>query len=253
MLPAGTKTITATALLLLLSAVVVPTRATAADEEVCDVTADFALGREDYSTALVLHRKLLSSHPNDALAHYHLGFAYGMVGRDAEEISEYLWAAKLGLHRWDLFLNLGLAYLEQHQLSNATAALETAVFLGPEHPETHFNLATVYERERRLADALREIRTSRHLAPEDHDVANTNAIICAETGDLVCARDLWTHLVQAAPDYTPARSNLVILRQWSTRFGQSKQYPQLTYTQPGIPASHAADNQLFARQAKHSR
>jgi Tfp pilus assembly protein PilF len=106
MLPAGTKTITATALLLLLS--------------------------------------------NDALAHYHLGFAYGMVGRDAEEISEYLWAAKLGLHRWDLFLNLGLAYLEQHQLSNATAALETAVFLGPEHPETHFNLATVYERERRL-------------------------------------------------------------------------------------------------------
>ena len=36
---------------------------------------------EDYSSAVTLHRKFLSSHPNDALAHYHLGFAYGMVGR----------------------------------------------------------------------------------------------------------------------------------------------------------------------------
>src|SRR5271168_406852 len=105
----GTKAITATGLLIFLSVFLVSTRATAADREVCDVTADLALGQEDYSTAVVLHRKLLSSRPDDALAHYHLGFAYGMVGRDADEISEYLTAAKLGLHKWDLFLNLGLA------------------------------------------------------------------------------------------------------------------------------------------------
>jgi len=211
MLPIGAKlTVTATALLIVLSAAATG-MAAAADEQICDVTADFALGVEDYPRAIILHRKLLESHRNDALAHYHLGFAYGMVGQRAEEVTEYLEAAALGLHKWDLFLNLGLAYLEQQQLAKAAAAFETAVSLGPEHAETHLNLAIVYERERKLREALQEITASRRLAPEDPEAGNTNAIICAEMGDLACARDIWITLVRTVPDYTPARANLLIL------------------------------------------
>ena len=84
------------------------------DGEICDLTADSALGLEDYPAAIVLHREFLRSHRDDALAHYHLGFAYGMTGRTTYEINEYLTAARLGLHKWDLFLNLGLAYLGQN-------------------------------------------------------------------------------------------------------------------------------------------
>lgn len=217
--------IAATALLIFFT-VIVPTRAMAADEQICDVAADIALGLEDYPTAITLHKRLLHSDRNDALAHYHLGFAYGMVGRTAEEIKEYLSAIVLGLDKWDLFLNLGLAYLGQDEFAKATVALETAVSLGPEHAETHFNLATVYERENRLRDALQEITISRSLAPEDLDVGNTNAIICAEMGDLVCAHDIWTHLVEAAPDYPPARANLVILNRWYKVTNQFAQRPQ---------------------------
>ena len=53
---------------------------------------------------------------NNALAHYHLGFAYGMTGNVSKEISEYRTAIGLGLKVWDLFLNLGLAYYDQHDL-----------------------------------------------------------------------------------------------------------------------------------------
>ncbi len=221
----ATKVRSATVLLILLSAVVVSTRAAAADEEVCDGPADFALGREDYASAVTLHHKHLSSHPSDALAHYHLGFAYGMLGRPADEISEYLAAVNLGLHKWDLFLNLGLAYLEQKQLAEATRALETAALLGPEHAETHFNLALAYERRKSLGQALREIRVSRRLAPNDPDAANTNGIICAEMGNFSCANDVWTHLVQAAPDYAPARANLAMLtrtRRHDLSYGSAK-------------------------------
>jgi protein O-mannosyl-transferase len=181
------------------------------DDQICDANADYALGREDYATAILLHRKLVQSDHNNALAHYHLGFAYGMTGRDSEEIKEYLTAARLGLENWDLFLNLGLAYLGQHDLARAARALERAVALGPEHPEAHFNLAIVYESEDRLARALEEIIVARRLAPEDPDIANTNALLLAETGDLVRAREIWTNLVELAPDYPPARANLSIL------------------------------------------
>ncbi len=197
--------------LALLFSAVASSWAAAAEEEICDVNADFVLGLEDYPTAIALHRKVLRAQNDNALAHYHLGFAYAMTGHTTEEISEYLEAARLGLDKWDLFLNLGLAYLGQNESLKATNALQTAVLLGPGQPEAHFNLAIAYEKGSRLREALREITAALHLAPEDPDERNTKAIICVELGDLFCARDEWAHLVQVAPDYVPARVNLAIL------------------------------------------
>ena len=153
------------------------------EREVCNVKADHALGVEDYPTAILLHLKLLRAHPDDALAHYHLGFAYGMIGRAAEEISEYLEAAKLGLEKWDLFLNLGLAYLERNQPERAISALETAVQLAPRRADVHFDLAMAFERDRKLPEALEEINTSLLMAPEDPDERKVKTIICAEMRD----------------------------------------------------------------------
>lgn len=180
-------------------------------DEICNAEADFPLGLEDYDTAIALHRKVLMAHDDNALAHYHLGFAYGMTGHPTAEVREYLAAARLGLHEWDLFLNLGIAYLGQQDWPNAINALRTAVSLGPEHPEAHFNLAIAYERDAAFAQARQEVVVSLSLNPSDVDASNTKAIICAEQGDLACARDEWTHLVQASPDYAPARINLGIL------------------------------------------
>jgi Flp pilus assembly protein TadD len=211
-LSVGLRTIciVAIAFVLLLSPIAESWAATSEDE-ICDVNADFALGLADYPAAIALHRKFLRSHRDNALAHYHLGFAYGMTGRTTDEINEYLAAAKLGLDKWDLFLNLGLAYLAQNEYAKAINTLQIAVLLGPDHPEAHFNLAIAYERSSRLREALQEVTASLLLAPSDPDEHNIKAIICAEMRDRVCARDEWAHLVQVAPDYTPARVNLAIL------------------------------------------
>jgi tetratricopeptide (TPR) repeat protein len=98
--------------------------AMATDNDICDVAADLTLGLENYPEAIASHLKLMRSQPNNALAHYHLGFAYGMVGRVNEELAEYRTASRLGLRNWDLFLNLGLAYLGRRELAPATEALE---------------------------------------------------------------------------------------------------------------------------------
>ena len=149
--------ILAAALLLFSSAMASRPWARTADKLVCDVAADVALESQDYPTAIGLHRKFLRLRKNNALAHCHLGFPYGMTGNVSEEIREYRTAISLGLNAWDLFLNLGLAYYDQHDLPGATAALATAVLFGPEHAETHFNLAVIYEKENRLPEALQEI------------------------------------------------------------------------------------------------
>jgi tetratricopeptide (TPR) repeat protein len=211
MLRVGTRIGVAGIGLIVVLTCLVPRNAMATDNDICNVAADRSLGVEDYPKAIASHLELVRSEPNNALAHYHLGFAYGMVGRVNEELAEYRTASQLGLKNWDLFLNLGLAYLGQRELAPATEALETAARLGPEHFEAHYNLALAYESERRPAEALREIEVSRRLAPDDSDAANANAIICVENGNTACAQEIWSQLVRLAPDYAPAGENLSIL------------------------------------------
>ncbi len=96
------------AILLLCLSTACVASAVGGQEEICDVTADYALGLEDYPEAMSLHREVVRQHPDDALAYYHLGFAEGMMGDKRAELREYQLAATLGLRTWDLFLNIGV-------------------------------------------------------------------------------------------------------------------------------------------------
>jgi Flp pilus assembly protein TadD len=191
-------------------------RAVAADgtqssDQVCDATADYFLGMEDYGEAVTTHRRVIATHPADALAHYHLGFAYGMTGDRQLEISEYRKAAALGLHQWDFYLNYGRALLESGDLIGATGALNTAIALAPERPETHFNLGLAYERRGMLAAALDELQTSLRLDPRQPDARNMMGLVYAEEHDYARARKVWNDLARTEPDFEPARLNLAIL------------------------------------------
>jgi len=73
--------ILAAALLVCSSAIASGPPARTVDKLVCDVAADIALEAQDYPTAIDLHRKLLRLEKNNALAHYHLGFASVMRRR----------------------------------------------------------------------------------------------------------------------------------------------------------------------------
>jgi tetratricopeptide (TPR) repeat protein len=133
------------------------------------------------------------------------------ISTQVAEVREYQRAATLGRRNWDLFLNLGLAQLENGDLDAATDSLRQAVLLGENHAELHFNLALVYERRGLLADAEREILTSLRLNPGDPDARNSLGVIYAEEGKSVRASLVWRELVRAAPDYEPARTNLALL------------------------------------------
>ncbi len=182
-----------------------------AEHQICDVSADYSLGIEDYSEAIRRHIDVVRKHPDNALAHYHLGFALGMADDRMSELGEYQQAEALGLRSWDLFLNLGLAQLENGDLDAATDSLRHAVLLGEDHFESHFNLALVYQRRGMPADARREILASLLLNPGQPEARNLLGVIYAQEGDSARASLIWRELVREVPDYEPARANLAIL------------------------------------------
>ena len=183
----------------------------ASQKDVCDEGADFALGIEDYPSAIHLHEEILKRDPQNSLAHYHLGFALGMRGEHAGELREYLRAGELGLREWDFYLNLGIAWMERQQFEEAIEALTQARELGPRHAETHFNLALALERAGRLPEALNEISESLALEPSQEDAKNELAVIHAEMGDRRMAAAIWAALSQADPGDTVAATNLSVL------------------------------------------
>ena len=196
------------------------TKSSSSEEQVCDPLADYFLGMEDYPEAIRRHRAVIEDDPGNALAHYHLGFAYGVVGEHRQELAEYQKAIALGLDDWQLFLNLGLLYLESGQDRDATQVLRLAALLGPERPETHFNLALAYERRGALAQAEQEALLSLQIDPSQADARNTLGAIYAEEGKYRRASQEWAELVAEIPDYTPARTNLAILRQAQSTRGR---------------------------------
>lgn len=181
------------------------------EQQVCDVSADYALGVEDYPEAIRLHAEAVRKRPDNALAHYHLGFAQGRVGNRTAEVREYQRAAALGLRNWDLFLNMGLAQLEEGDLDAATDSLRRAVLLGENHSESHFNLALVEERRGMLVDAERQTLASLLLSPGQPDARNLLGVIYAQEGKSVRAAQVWRELMREVPDYEPARMNLALL------------------------------------------
>jgi Flp pilus assembly protein TadD len=182
-----------------------------AEQQICDLGADYFLGVEDYSEAIRRHVEVLRKHPDNALAHYHLGFALGIVGDRVAEIREYQRAEGLGLLNWDLFLNLGLARLENGDLDFAADALRSAVHLGGGHYESHYDLAVVEDRLGMLLDAEHETLAALHLNPGQPETRNLLGVIYAQLGKTAYASLVWRDLVREVPDYEPARTNLAIL------------------------------------------
>ena len=180
--------------------------------EVCDPLADDFLGMEDYPASHPPPSTRDQEHPDNALAHYHLGFSYGLMGQHQQELAEYQDAIDLGLDDWQLFLDLGLLYLEAGNQTAAMQVLKLATLLGPDRPETHFNLGLAYQRLGKLDQAEQEILLSVQIDPGQVDARNTLGTIYAEEGKYSRAEDEWNELVQADPNYAPARQNLEILQ-----------------------------------------
>lgn len=59
-----------------------------AKQQICDVAAGYSLENveEDYSEAIRRYIDVVRKYPDNALAHYHLGFALRMVGDGRAEL-----------------------------------------------------------------------------------------------------------------------------------------------------------------------
>ena len=125
----------------------------------CDREADEAMEKKDYARGVVLHERFLKKSGQNALAMYHLGYAWGQSGDHEREVACYEKAISLGFREGQIFFNLGMAYGEVNRIEDAIKALKEAVRIDPENPEYHYGLAMAFRangQERQCREELLE-------------------------------------------------------------------------------------------------
>ncbi len=172
------------------------------DRWICPEYADLPLRQGRFDEAIEQHLQVLSQDPDNGLAHYHLGYAYGQIGFHDDEAAEYLKAVDLGLVKGDLYYNLGMAYMELEDYGRAEQAFLRAVDIEPDCGENHRGLGVAYYyAQEHFYEAISSCRQATTLEPDDPDSWHCLAVASAKADEV---GESWTAVKQLRkldPDY----------------------------------------------------
>jgi tetratricopeptide (TPR) repeat protein len=137
----------------------------------CDPAADEAMRTGDEETGLRLHQQFVARHPDNPLAHYHLGYAFGRSGEIEAEIDHYEKAVSLGYDANDqLYFNLGMAYRELNHTDQAMTAFERVIEIDPHAVDAMLELARLRQQTGDKQGAYRLLQKAEALEPENEFV-----------------------------------------------------------------------------------
>jgi tetratricopeptide (TPR) repeat protein len=175
----------------------------------CDDEADRAMHQQDYQSGILLHERLLEKDPGNALASFHLGYAYGQIGDHRKEVFYYEKAIASGFSTDRIYFNLGMAYGELSEIEKSIAAFKKALEINPESSNSHFGLALAYY-QNGFADDLTE---GEFLKAVDIDPTNLDArlylnIFYVERGKIQKASHQLREILKIDPTNTRARELL---------------------------------------------
>jgi tetratricopeptide (TPR) repeat protein len=180
---------------------------------ICDKEADFYLEKGNWDKGIALHERIIREKPQFALAHYHLGYAYGLKEEHDREIEEYEKAMQLGLKKFDLFYNAGMAYGQY--LGDYDRALEIfkeAELIDPKNDEIHYALGLAYWFKEAESEAVREFLKTVNLNPRHIEAHALLGEIYARRGQYDFAKAEWEMVLELDPHNEMARTRLQEIR-----------------------------------------
>jgi tetratricopeptide (TPR) repeat protein len=177
-------------------------RSSTDDRWVCPEYADVPLRQGRFEEAIEQHLQVISQEPENGLAHYHLGYAYGHMGLHPDEIAEYLRAVDLGMVKGDLFYNLGMSYMQLQEYLRAEQAFLRAVELEPDCGENHRGLGLAYFKQEHYHEAIVSCRRATTLEPHDADSWHCLALAAAKSDEVGESWYAVKKIRKLDPDYT---------------------------------------------------
>jgi protein O-GlcNAc transferase len=126
--------------------------------------------KKNYARAVELLSGFLKDFPNDPIAHFQLGYVYGLLQRNDDSISEYRRAAELKPDLAEAHLNLGLSLLDAKDFAGAAIALQRAAELMRGQARPRYLAGLAYERSGNIPAAIAQYALAAPLDPNNFDI-----------------------------------------------------------------------------------
>jgi tetratricopeptide (TPR) repeat protein len=122
-----------------------------------------------YSKTIEAYKQTIRLNPDDAIAHYNLGFAYDQLGFHEEAREAYIQAIRIDPDYAEAHYRLGVDYVILGFRIFAIEAYKQAVRIDPDYAEAHYSLGVAYLLIKDRDSALNEYKILKEL---DIDLAN---------------------------------------------------------------------------------
>jgi tetratricopeptide (TPR) repeat protein len=173
-----------------------------------DQRAYRAMTRGDYKTGIRLYERIIAMDPDNAVALYHLGYAYGQMGDRNREVLLYEKAILLGYASDQIFHNLGEAYLGLSQIEKSIEAFKQGLALNSKSADNHFGLAKAFQERLNFDQAEQELLATVRLEPEVIEFREFLGLFYLERGQPHKAAEQFEHILEINPDHEGAREFL---------------------------------------------
>jgi tetratricopeptide (TPR) repeat protein len=142
-----------------------------------------------------------------------------------QAIENYQRVVELAPDWIEAHINLGVAYYQMGQLSDARAAFVAAVQLDPMNGISRYNLGCTLEELGEFDEAIDHLRRAARVMPAHADVHFNLALAYEKRGERRAARDHWTLYLRYAPNGLWAEQARARLKQFSARRKRSAPIP----------------------------
>ena len=178
-----------------------------------DAIAQFFLGVAygnlgHYDDAISAYREALRINPEDAYAWFNLGNAYRNLDRYDDAISAYREALRINPEDAEAWNNLGFAYGELYHYDDAISAYREALRINPEEAESWYNFGLAYYNLDRYDDAIAAYREALKINPEHANAWNNLGTAYDDINRYDDAIAAFREALRINPEYAYAWYNL---------------------------------------------
>jgi tetratricopeptide (TPR) repeat protein len=169
--------------------------------------AQAAMEQKDFQAAARNYQDYLAKKPDDALAHFNLGYAFMSMQKLSDAQSEYERAISLDPKMGPAYLNLGLTLVDTDPAA-AVAPLQKAVDLTPNQPGPKFLLGVAFEKNHKLSEAIEQYQAAEALDGADFNIRFALARVLLDSGHAREAEPEFRAAVGMRPDNAVTRLGL---------------------------------------------
>jgi tetratricopeptide (TPR) repeat protein len=166
--------------------------------------------KKDWAGMIEHTLRWTKAQPDDVVAWYNLGIAYGDSGQTAKAIEAYRQAIRINPEYDNAWLNLGVAYGDSGQTAKAIEADQQAIRINPENDSAWNNLGAAYGVSGQTAKAIEAHQQAIRINSENADAWYNLGVAYRESGQATKETEAYQQSIRIDPKKAPAWHNLGI-------------------------------------------